>query len=780
MSKSFTLFWAILFLIFTSFGAFSQEKSKTIALKQVLITISKQHKVQFNFIEEEVSNIKIIPPNSKLSLSEKLLYLNQKTNLDFQKIDKKYIAVSSKNKEKFPQIIIDSTSININEIAIERYLAKGISKSLNGTFVVKPKEFGILPGLIEPDVLQTMQQIPGVYSADESVSNINVRSGTHDQNLFLWNGIRMFQTGHFFGMISVFNPNLAQKISIYKNGTSAFYGESISSVVDISSNTNSVEKTTSSISANLINLEFNSKIKLSEKSSFQISGRRSLTDLASTPTYKNYFDRVFQNTMVTDLSSNQNVKYNSDEKFYFYDFTAQYQQKIGSKTELVADFIGINNSLEVNQNTDFGVNFSSKKSSLEQQNFGGTISVNRKWNDNNSTKISSYISYYNLDATNNSVENNQILDQTNNVLDFGLRLQNRHFINENLTFNSGYQYNEIGITNYEKANNPEFQKDAKEVLRTHSLVLETELSSSDKKAFLKAGLRSNYIEKFNKALIEPRIQFNYLFSNQFSVEILSEQKNQTTSQVIDLQQDFLGVEKRRWILSDNNEIPIQKSNQISLGFSFKNKNWLLALDNYYKNVTGISTRSQSFQNQLEFTKLNGDYSVLGSEILVQRNFEKFHTWISYGLSNSKYTFDSYFPEEFSNNFQIVHSVSWAGIYEWKNIRIAIGSKWNSGRPETSPLLSNMLDFSNPVKPKINYNLPNSDRLSDYFQVNFSAGYNWKLNKKSNLDFGISVLNLLNKKNIVNRYYRVNQQEFVQSVNTFSLKRTPNLSLKLNF
>lgn len=780
MSKSFTLFWLSLFLIFISFGANSQEKSKTIALKQILTSISKQHKVQFNFIEDEVENVKIIPPNRKLSFTEKLIYLNQKTNLDFEKINEKYIAVSSKVKDKTQQIIIDSASVNINEISIERYLARGISKSLNGTFVVKPKDFGILPGLIEPDVLQTMQQIPGIYSADESVSNINVRSGTHDQNLFLWNGIRMYQTGHFFGMISVFNPFLAQKISIHKNGTSAFYGESVSSVVDISSNTNSVENTVSSISSNLINAEFNTRIKTSKNSSFQISGRRSLTDLASTPTYQNYFDRVFQNTMVTDLNSNENVKYNSGEKFYFYDFTAQYQQKLDAKTELIADFIGISNSLEVNQNTDFGGNFSSKKSKLEQQNFGGSLSISRNWNDDTSTIISSYISYYNLDATNNSVENNQILDQTNNVLDFGLRLQNRNFINENLSFNSGYQYNEIGITNYEKVNNPKFQKDAKEVLRTHSLVLEAELSSPDKKAFLKTGLRSNYIEKFNEVIIEPRIQFNYLFSNQFSAEILSEQKSQTTSQVIDLQQDFLGVEKRRWVLSDNDEIPIQKSNQISLGFTFKNKNWLLTLDNYYKNVTGISTRSQSFQNQLEFTKLNGDYSVLGSEILVQRNFEKFHTWISYSLSNSNYTFDRYFPEEFSNNFQIVHSVSWAGIYEWKNIKIALGSKWNSGRPETTPLLSNMLDFSNPVKPKINYNLPNNNSLSDYFQVNFSAGYNWKFTEKSNLDIGISVLNILNKKNIIGRYYRVNHQEFVQSVNTFSLKRTPNLSLKYNF
>lgn len=89
-------------------------------------------------------------------------------------------------------------------------------------------------------------------------------------------------------------------------------------------------------------------------------------------------------------------------------------------------------------------------------------------------------------------------------------------------------------------------------------------------------------------------------------------------------------------------------------------------------------------------------------------------------------------------------------------------------------------FPNPVKPKINYNLPNSSTLSDYFQVNFSAGYHWKFSEKRNLDIGISVLNLLNKKNIINRYYRVNQQEFVQSVNTFSLKRTPNVSVKYNF
>ena len=56
-----------------------------------------------------------------------------------------------------------------------------------------------------------------IISVDESVANINIRGGTHDQNLFLWNNIRMFQTGHFFGLISAFSfalINISGKVLI--------------------------------------------------------------------------------------------------------------------------------------------------------------------------------------------------------------------------------------------------------------------------------------------------------------------------------------------------------------------------------------------------------------------------------------------------------------------------------------------------------------------------------------------------------------------------------------
>ena len=247
-----------------------------------------------------------------------------------------------------------------------------------------------------------------------------------------------------------------------------------------------------------------------------------------------------------------------------------------------------------------------------------------------------------------------------------------------------------------------------------------------------------------------------------------------------MQQDFLGIEKRRWTLANNSTIPIQKSNQISLGFTFKNKDWLVTVDNFYKKITGITSTSQGFQNQFEFIKTTGDYTVLGSEVLVQKNFKQFYSWVSYSFNDNNYSFDALSNTEFANNLELIHSVSWAGIYDWHNLKIALGSKWHSGKPFTTPS-TNSVDYTDPANPIIEYNSPNSSRLKEYVQLNFSASKEWNLSKKTTMQTSISVLNILNTKNVINRFYRVNTIEnTIESVDTYSLERTPNVNIKINF
>jgi hypothetical protein len=839
--------YSLLFCFVFTLTISAQDRNKAIALKYVLQSIEKKHHVTFNYIEADIIEIKIIPPNPSLSFAEKLDDLRKKTNLTFENINNKFINIShkieielicgyvySKNnnlpqegvnikssngsitatdtkgyfelpKEKSTEIIVSHVSFNSQKISIpdsqnknclkifldlevlkldnvitNHFLASGISKTIDGTFVIKPKKLGILPGLIEPDVLQTMLQIPGIYSADESLSSINVRGGTHDQNLFLWNGIKMYQTGHFFGLISAFNPNLAHTISISKNGSSAFYGESVSSVVDISSDPNKYEKPQFSAGINMINVDVYSKFNINKKGFLEIAARKSITDLIETPTYKKYYNKAFQNTTITNFSTYHSVDYNSEEKFKFYDITLKYSQKIGQKDQLAMDLITINDQLDIHQNATVDNSFQSENNILYQKNHGANLSWRRNWNVKNTSKINVFTSSYELDAEKNKIEDNQIVKQENSVFEDGFKLENNHIISPRFTINNGYQYDEIGTTNLDKVSNPTFYRQIKEVLRTHALIVEGKYNDTLSKIFFKAGMRINYIEQFKKTLFEPRLQFNYSISQSLSVEVLGEFKSQNCYQIIDRQQDYFGIEKRRWILSNNASIPIQRSKQASISFSYNKNNWLFTVDNYYKKVTGINSSTQGFQNQLEFSNIIGDYEVYGIETLVQKKINHFITWLSYAYNDNNYHFPSVDQTDFSNNFELKHVVSWAGTYEVKNLKIALGSKWYSGRPETTP--SNLdINNSNPLNPTIDYNSPNNKNLEDFFQVNFSTTYKWESSNNTQYKLGLSVINVFNRKNEISEYYRINPTtNSIEDVKTYSLERTPNLSFRVIF
>ncbi|RKR11888.1 carboxypeptidase-like protein [Flavobacterium sp. 90] len=837
-------FHFLFFTFFLVLNLFAQDKGKLVPIKKIIIEIEKQHQVTFNYTEDLIANLQIYSPKKSLSLDQKLQYLARNTNLSFENIGNKFINIYKKDIEskvicgyvfsstdKKPienanisltnknqvttdsngyfefqeqdantflishvgfvtkriaadnpdpkncfQIQLEPQITELEEIKTTAILASGISKNNDGSFEIKPKKFGILPGLIEPDALQTMQQIPGVNSLDESVSSINVRGGTHDQNLFLWNGIRMFQTGHFFGLISVFNPNLAHTISIYKNGSSAFYGESVSSVVSISSTPETTEKNSFSAGINMINADVYGKYNLSKKSYIEISARKSITDFIETPTYKEYFNKVFQNTTITDFSDKQNIDYQSAKKFDFYDATLKYAQKIGSKDQLVLDLITIKDNLEVFQSaTVYNIN-KSENNVLRQQNYGGNLSWKRNWNDYNTTKINVYNSSYELLANQKTTVGDQIVIQENTVNNNGVNLENNHIINSKFSFDDGYQFNEMGITNLEEVTNPDFYRKVKDVLRTHALILEGKYNDTLSRTYFKVGTRINYIEKFKKFIVEPRVQFSYGISKSLNLELLGELKSQNSQQIIDLQKDYFGIEKRRWIISNNSTIPIQRSRQLSLNLFYKKNDWLLDIENFYKKVTGITTSSQGFQNQLEFVRTTGDYEIWGAEMLVQKRMNHFLTWLSYTYNHNNYHFPNFEPPVFPNNFELMHSVSWAGIYERNNFKIALGTKWTSGRPKTSPDVS-QIDQANPI---LIYNRPNNTNLHIFSQVNISSTYKWETTNGIQYKLGISILNILNRKNEISEYYRISSlTNSIEEVETFALQRTPNVSFRVS-
>ncbi|MFD2823167.1 TonB-dependent receptor plug domain-containing protein [Lacinutrix iliipiscaria] len=751
------------------FSQSSQNEKQPLA--QILKTLENTHEISFSYTDETIADSYIKAPDFTLPFKDILRILEDETSLVFEVLNERFIVIKTRNTTTN-----EMTTQFLNEVVITKYLASGISRNNSGMVTIQPEQLDILPGLIEPDILQTIQALPGIISVDETVSNINVRGGTHDQNLILWDGIKMYQSGHFFGLISAFNPYLTSKVNVSKNGTSAQYGDGVSSVIDMKLSNTLQEHLKVGAGFNLVHADVFTKAPIGKHAELQLSARRSFTDFMTAPTYDQYFKRIFQDSDFTNNQENQNNTISKNETFYFYDFTGKLLFDISKKDKLRISFLTIYNNLNYEEQSTINNINESLNSKLIQRNLAGGISYTRHWNPALTTTAQMYLSNYDLDAKNFDITNNQRLIQENEVIDNAFKLNTAWLIDENINFNMGYQFFEVGISNLEDVNNPVFRSYIKEVIRTHSVFAEGQLLTNKLNTNIKAGLRLNYISKFDAVLVEPRLSFSQRFANHFRFELLGEYKSQTTSQIIDLQNDFLGIEKRRWILANDEDIPIIKSKQASIGLHYNKNNLLISAEAFYKDVDGITTRSQGFQNQYQFVKTIGSFNVKGIDFLINKQFEKFNTWLSYSFSKNNYLFNSLNNgQTFPNNTDITHAITFSNIFTLNQLKLALGVNWHSGKPYTQP------DYTLPVvNGNINYSAPNSSHLDDYLRVDVSATHDFNIFKNVKAEVGASVWNLFNTKNIINTYYTLGPDETISKVENQSLGITPNVSFRMNF
>nr|WP_247672671.1 TonB-dependent receptor [Aquimarina sp. MMG016] len=655
----------------------------------------------------------------------------------------------------------------LKEVVIRDYLTKGISKNSDGSVTIDYTDFGILPGLIEPDLLQTIQALPGILSVDETVSNINVRGGTNDQNLILWDGIKMYQSSHFFGLISAFNPYLTKNIRITKNGSSAKYGDGVSSVIAMSTENNINQKFDASIGLNMLSVDGYIDTPIGEKTSLQLAVRKSISEIAETPTYDQYKDKAFQESEVVT---------GTDEEFSFFDTSARLLYQITPKDLIKVNALITGNNLVFQENTKINQIDVSRESSAKQNNFAGGILYQRNWSNDFQSELLFYGTNYRLEAINADIINNQRLLQENEVLESGIKLNTLLKLGSSFNINTGYQFNETGISDLRDLNNPTFRDRTKEVVRTNSLFSEMQYRSKNYNTYLTFGLRLNHYDKFNSYLLEPRLSFNHKLNNRFTIEMLGEFKSQVTSQIIESQNDFLGLENRKWILSNEIDIPIVKSKQASVGINYNHNNWLISTEIYYKDIEGIIARSQGFQDDFEGKKDQGEYNVVGADFLLNRQFKNFSVWLSYSYAENNYRFNALSEKEFPNNLDIRHNINIALAYTLENFKFSSGLNWHSGKPITRPIPGNETEGND-----INYQDPNSDTIKDYLRLDTSATYNFRITKKIKALAGVSIWNIFNQENTVNNFYRINSSsENVEEVKEFGLKFTPNVVFRVNF
>ena len=806
-------------------------------LSELFDKLQIKYNVQFNYAEDIVSKILLKPPPNEFSLQEALTYFEQNTNLSFSLLNENLILVSQKTlmvvcgylrnlDNQMPVVLasiqgdkgstisddngyfrleitkeneiitirhlgfktvamavnefsdagcknvfLEPQFQNLSEVIVSNYITSGISKLNDGSFEMNFSNFGILPGLVEADVLHSVQALPGIQSVNERVSNINIRGGTNDQNLILWDDIKMYQSGHFFGLISMYNPQITHKVILTKNGTEVSYTDGVSGSIAMQTEGQVNSKFKGNIGVNFTDLNGFSDIPIGNNSSLQVAARKSISDFIKTPTYRAFFDRISQNTEVEN--NNADIT-NSDKNFDFYDTSLRWIYNMSNKDFLRVNFINVSNELQFTENTVIDNEEKSRQSNVTQNSIAEGIHYKRIWNDKLQTTLEAYETDYKLRAINVNILESQRFLQENKVSETSLKLKTNYKFNESFSLLNGYHFVETEVTNLDDVDNPLFRERISEVIRTHGLFTQLAYRSNNKNTNLDLGIRANYIEKFNKTIIEPRVSFNQRFLTDFTFELLGELKSQSTSQIINFQNDFLGIEKRRWQLSNDNDIPILRSIQISTGFNFTDAGWLVSAEAYYKKVNGITSQSQGFLNQYEFVKSHGSYKVVGFDFLIRKSFYKFNSWLSYSYMDNNYKFKDFEAYPFPSNYDINHLIGIGTTYTSDHLKVAAGLNWHSGKPTT-----NLVQGREIVDGEINYGEPNMGTLPDYIRLDISAIYNLKLGSRTRANIGVSVWNVLDKENIVNNYYRIDD-EVVNEVRQQSLGLTPNVVLRMFF
>ncbi len=84
----------------------------------------------------------------------------------------------------------------------------------------------------EPDVLKSLQMIPGVIGAGDGNVALHIRGGSSSQNLFIVDGAVLYNPEHFKGYVSAFNPVAVNDVLLFKGGFPAQYGNRLSGIVD--------------------------------------------------------------------------------------------------------------------------------------------------------------------------------------------------------------------------------------------------------------------------------------------------------------------------------------------------------------------------------------------------------------------------------------------------------------------------------------------------------------------------------------------------------------------
>lgn len=610
----------------------------------------------------------------------------------------------------------------------------------------------------EADVLRAVLALPGVTSVGEASTGFNVRGGSADQNLVLFNDASIYNPSHFFGLFSAFNPDVIKGVELYKSSIPEKFGGRLSSVLDITTRDGNKKKISGAggIGPLTTRLSLEGPV-FNENTTFLLAGRATYSDwllkLIPNDSYKNssagFYDlnlhishemNAKNNFFITGYFSNDQFRLNSDTLYRYQNknINLKWKHIFNNKLNgvITVGYDGYDYSIASSQNPVNAYKFAFQ---IGQTNFRSDFTFTANTRHSINFGLSSEL--YKIQPGTFDPYGKQSLVVSNHIqgeqaLESALYLGDHMVVSPRLSVSAGIRYS---IFNY---------------LGPHDVyhylpdlpLNETNITDTT----------SYHSAKFIKTYQGPefRISARYSLSDAASVKI----SYNTLRQYIHLLSNTTAISPTDiWKLSDPNIQP-QFGDQISVGFykNLKSNTIETSIEFYYKHIEHYldykSGATLLLNHHIETDVLNTRGKAYGAELMIKKLSGKLNGWLSYTYSRTLLQQDDKLAGETINdgkyypaNFDRPHNVNFIGNFQINHrFSISLNVNYSTGRPITLPTA--LYDLGG--AERVYYSQRNEYRIPDYFRTDLSMNIegNHKIKKFKHSSWTIGVYNLTARKN----------------------------------
>jgi outer membrane cobalamin receptor len=676
------------------------------------------------------------------------------------------------NTKKLDEVVVnannDREKVRKTGMGVETLTMKSISNL--------PVVFG------ESDVLKVIQLMPGVQPASEGSSGFNVRGGSYDQNLLLLDEAVVYNPGHIFSFVSVFNDDAINSMTLYKGTMPAEYGGRASSVLDISmkegNNKTFSGKGSIGIIASKLTLE---GPIVKDKSSFLISARRSTIDLIARPMLNMHGGSM------------------KNDNYYFYDINAKVNYRFSDKDRLFfSNYFG-------RDVFNFGTDDNRFKLDIPWGNLTSTL----RWNHLFSDKLFMNVSlihngfFRDMKTTQDGfseTKNSQISDQSlkadltwytsvNHRIKTGGQIINHLFTTDNnntIEKRRGAEFSAFLLDEFDLGADLRFNIGAR-FNQFNFMGPYDEYSFNENKEpvkLIKSYSDFETVKTYKN--IEPRASVRYMISKKSSIKLAYTQNSQFVHLISNsgsaLPLDF-------WVPSSKLVKP-QLSDQFSIGYTlyFNKDKLLFTAELYRKSMENLIEFGDdfvpSYTNNSELDYVFGEGTSHGVELMLKKSTGKLQGWIGYTFSNTNRKFDKLNEgTEFPANTDIMHDISVVATFVLsEHWTFGADFVFKSGKPFTVPTSRYFMDGELVDQ----YSERNNVRLPAYNRLDISATYKpTPKYKRFNSEWVFAIYNVYNQMNPTFVYFdnqgTTSENNFVTKTKSVTLLPfMPSISYKFNF